>query len=109
LWAQKSFVRAMSKKKTSKKPAKQARKIARKITKSKKKRVVVIPTVRANAQRGKLPRIKPSLRIDTSTDSQLKKWANVKRHRKPCTKGVGDVVDRVVKFAVTKNFSPCAL
>lgn len=57
----------------------------------------------ANALRGTLPRVKPSLRIDTATDAQLKEWGS-----EPCSKGVGDVVDRVVIFARKKRFNPCS-
>ena len=69
----------------------------------KKKAVAKTPRLCANAQRGTQPRVKPSLRIDTSTDIQLKEWGN-----DPCSKGVGDVVDRVVIFAKKKKFNPCA-
>ena len=63
---------------------------------------------KANAQRGTQPRVKPSMRIDVNTEAQLKRWAGTKKGKKPCTKGVGDVVDKVVKFAKKKCFKPCS-
>lgn len=62
----------------------------------------VIPEKGSNAQRGLFPRVKPSLRIATSTNSQLRKWGE-----KKCTRGMGDVLDRVVHFAKRKKFDPC--
>lgn len=114
LWVQKIFVLAMSQKKSRKKPSKTAKKIAakksakKKTRRIKRRKIIRDPNFKANAQRGSAPRIKPSLRIDLSTDAQLRDWASAKNKDKSCTRGVGDVVDKVVKFAQKKKFNPCS-